>query len=464
MQKIAAYLLERRDEMNWPEARATEAARLRAEVSSWLLSKGANAIGPSGTYVSEDGSHATFTVEEADDGDQSWWMVHLVEVTTQSRRFDTAISITNRAHGVAVYATMEAGSNSTTISRVEADPRCPRVLRELLKLPGRWFHGTSELRGLRVVKGFDAGEGLAAEIKDPERTVPILVVSEDAAGTALPDLHTSLDFDLAGLANVVLVDTDAAWALTDELGKGLSCYSGAVRLYWPKLSFKEDPFRHPLWTRQRLIGNDSDRLETRERFRRQLRGLVMRAAALGIVRPREIDAIRTGASTRAFAEMKAKATSTQDYADLADSYARDNSLLREQVADLQRQFNDLQAKVVDLEVDRAALLQRVENAEVQLRYREEHPTEIPPDSGAEAGEVPEEPQPGEIRFYKKHHSTRTHDVLIRVADCGHSTWQGSNSADKARKGVAKLENGRSDWKNMQHCGSCTGGGMWRVRW
>jgi len=46
-------------------------------------------------------------------------------------------------------------------------------------------------------------------------------------------------------------------------------------LYWPKRSIKADPYRHPLWTRQRLVGNGADLMEPRERFRRQLRGLVM---------------------------------------------------------------------------------------------------------------------------------------------------------------------------------------------
>ena len=54
--------------------------------------------------------------------------------------------------------------------------------------------------------------------------------------------------------------------------------------------------------------------------------------------------------------------------------------------------------------------------------------------------------------------------MVRVQDCGCDNWQSAHAADKARKGIARLENDRIDWKTMQHCASCTGGGMWKVRW
>ncbi|SET98512.1 hypothetical protein [Stigmatella erecta] len=463
MQKIAAYLLERREGMDSPQARAEEATRLRATISEWLHSKGAKETTPSGTYNAEDGSHATFTIEEAVDGDRSWWMLRLEELTDQGRRFVTAVSVTNGSEIVAVYATMEVGSDSTSIDRVRADPRCPKVVRALLNGPDRWFQGKCELYRLRSIEGFDAGEDLVAELKRPDRTVPIIVVSEDAQGVALTDLHKILAYDLAGIANVVMVDALAAWALTDGLGKSLSCYNGAVRLYWPRLSIEDDPFRHPLWTRQRLAsgGEPSD---VTERFRRQLRGVIMHAAALGVVRPQEIDSIRAASSTRAFAEMKAKATSLADYAELADSYANENGQLRKTNEERQQQVEQLQARIAGLEEERAALLVRVENAEVQLKYREPEALEkeIPPDPAPTQDDSG--PQPDETRFYKKVHSTPKYDMMERVGGCDHTSWQGAHTADKAKKGIAKLEKGRTDWKQIQHCGTCTGGGMWRVKW
>jgi hypothetical protein len=69
----------------------------------------------------------------------------------------------------------------------------------------------------------------------------------------------------------------------------------------------------------------------------------------------------------------------------------------------------------------------------------------------------------EIRFYKKTHATPKYDVMARRGDCGHDNWESSHSADKARKGIKRLE-GRDNWALLNHCASCQGGGMWRVRW
>ena len=51
-----------------------------------------------------------------------------------------------------------------------------------------------------------------------------------------------------------------------------------------------------------------------------------------------------------------------------------------------------------------------------------------------------------------------------MGDCGHITWQGSAKADKAKKGLARLLGEHGDWKKLEHCGSCKGGGVWRVQW
>lgn len=464
MQKVAAYLMERYDGMKWPEARLSEATELKAQVEHWLRSKGVAEIAPSGVYQAEDGSHATFAIEEAADGDRTWWLARLQEVTEAGRRFLATVSITNGSDKVSVYATLEVGSDVTLVSPFEVDPRCPKVIRTLLARPGRWHHGFTELRQLRRLQGFEAGEGLAAEIKHPERTVPFVVITEVDQTVVIPQLDRTLAYDLAGIANIVVLDSDAAWALTDHLGRRLSCYSGGVRLYWPRFSISEDPYRHPLWTASRLQLAGSDLVATQQRFRRQLRALVMGASALSVVRPREIDEILGGASRRAIAELRERASSLQDHAELADLYAKDNDNLRAGNASLTALVDELQIRVAKLEVDRAALLAHLHAAK-GLPTQPVYGTEgIEPDAAIDSDEDLAEPVSGEIRFYKKKFSASDHDVMVRVNDCDHNKWQSAHAADKARKGVAKVENDRSDWQTFQRCASCTGGGMWRVRW
>lgn len=464
MRKVATYLLERRERMNWQEARNEQESLIKADVLTWLRSKGAPNTESPGVYQAEDGSRATFTIEEAVDAHRAWWLLRLVEVTEKGRIFDAAVSVSKLDDTVTVYGTIKVGWEEKLIKPIPSDARCPRIIRSLLKAEGPWFHGTTRLRRLRRFTRFENGEGLAEEIADPTRTVPIVVVSMDDGGVALPRLDDRIAFDLAGLANVATVNAAAAWALTDRLGTKLACYRGGVRLYWPNLALSDDPFRHPLWTGRRLRDAGEDPKKTRERLRKHLRRTVMRASALSVSRPVEIARIRGASARHAFATMKAKARSAEDYEELADSYAADNDRLQQMTLDLQEQIDERNDRIVELEEQRDALLARVESAEVQLRYREETSSELSPDNSADEEEGPGEPVAGEIRIYKKVHAAPGHDVMVHIGDCGHNSWQRAKKADKARKGISKLENGRRDWRKMQHCGSCTGGGMWCVEW
>jgi hypothetical protein len=41
--------------------------------------------------------------------------------------------------------------------------------------------------------------------------------------------------------------------IADVLGRTLSCYDGAVRIYWPGFSINDDPRRHPLYLANRIV-------------------------------------------------------------------------------------------------------------------------------------------------------------------------------------------------------------------
>jgi hypothetical protein len=448
--------------MEWPEARAAEANRLKVEVEKWLCSKGASVVGPAGTYNPEDGSAGSFKTQEAADGDRTWWMVDLHEDAAHGRRFSVGLSITSGRDGVSVYVTLETGWTTSLVMPVAVDPRCPRIVRDLFELPGRWFHGASLLTKSRSVTGFEEGEELVRHIKYADRSVPIITISKHDGGVALPDLDLKLGHDLIGLANVYVLDESASWALTDSLGPKWCCYWGAVRLFWPNFSSHRDRFSHPLWTRERLQSRGDDFVETRDRFRKQLRGILFRAAALSVIKPRDIDNIRDAVSRRTLTDLRERATSLEEYRELAESYAEDNDQLRAERTDLREQVERLQEQVTNLEGAKLAL-------QAHLRAVRGVPEDVDEDGGIAPGGddsdvASAEPTPGEVRFYKKVHAQPTHDVVVRVQDCGCNKWKGAHKADKAKKGIARLENDRSDWKSIHHCASCTGGGMWKVRW
>ncbi|MCL4233943.1 MAG: hypothetical protein KJ042_05450 [Deltaproteobacteria bacterium] len=217
---------------------------------------------------------------------------------------------------------------------------------------------------------------------------------------------------------MILIDSAASWGLTDALGRRLSCYDGAIRIYWPKFTLKDDPHRHPLWTADRLESIGDDPRQTLERFRKQIRSDVMHASALGVVRPKEIDEIRNSSIRAAFAEMKAKASSLADFEALADSYANDNDNLREELGILYDTISELEEQKANLEREKASLLGRIENAELRLIYIPNQPIAPGGDSDAADGDEPKE---DEIRYNKNKYSTKNA-----------MSWNVSTTADTTR--------------------------------
>jgi hypothetical protein len=200
MQKVAAYLLERRDALE-PAARETEAERIRTVILAWLETKGAEPSSDQGQFVPVRGHGGGFLIEKANDSGRSWWMLTLNETSPEGVSFRTAVSVTTD-DCVTVYLTLEAGLDHSRVGSLAVDPRCPRIVRDLLVVPGTWYHGRSRVFELQTVRGYHEGAALAEEIAFSERSIPVVVVSEDKAGSiAIPDLDRRIAYDLAGLAN-----------------------------------------------------------------------------------------------------------------------------------------------------------------------------------------------------------------------------------------------------------------------
>jgi hypothetical protein len=82
----------------------------------------------------------------------------------------------------------------------------------------------------------------------PKRTLPVVVVSVDPYTDKPVVDPAKWASTLAGVAEVaVMVNKWVSFRLTDILGKPLSCYSGAVRIYWPGLTMDAPPSAHRLW-------------------------------------------------------------------------------------------------------------------------------------------------------------------------------------------------------------------------
>ncbi len=142
---------------------------------------------------------------------------------------------------------------------------------------------------------------------------------------------------------------------------------------------------------------------------------------------------------------------------MATLYAAENDLLRGKLEHANARIDELAAQVVDIGSERDALQKRAAKAEGRLQAVDVG-GEIAPDAADSS------PVRGEVRYYKKHFSHGGHDSMLPWHDCGCDKWESATKADKAKKGIAKAEGGRTDWRLLQHCASCTGGGVWKVKW
>lgn len=451
MQTLSNYLLVA-DALTTEQASELAKSILRL-VSEWLVQKGV--VDPSaanGAFNSlTPGAVGTYSRNAVIAGTSTLSEISLEEPSRGGQNFVTTVSVISADSRVDVFVSQSVRNSTSVIAPVFTDPRCPAIVRRILELPATWSFSGEKLPAPIPVAyhGEAGGRSLVEEIRTPTRFIPLIVISENEGEPIWETLSGELAYDLAALAKVVSVDDEASWILTDELGKVNSCYMGAVRLYWPICSLPsgEVQVRSTVWTASTLLSNDHDDRGS-GRFRSTLRKTVMAVAALTVEPPNDIKNIQRFAARQQLRDLEARATSNSEELEMARMFFADNEQLRTQIANLQKDVANWRSRA---EVAEYALSQKAKSEEIQ------------DDGIVPTTEDDSPPEPGEARFYKKTHSTPNHDVFVLVTDCGHGTWQDASKAEKAKKGLKKLL-GDDNWRSLHHCGTCRGGGVWRVRW
>jgi hypothetical protein len=91
---------------------------------------------------------------------------------------------------------------------------------------------------------------------DSDRIIPIIAITKAAHNDAPALSPILISKSLAGLAQVVLLESDACWSLTESIGKVRSVFGGAVRVYMPDFSEHCDPYLHRLELAEHLKSID----------------------------------------------------------------------------------------------------------------------------------------------------------------------------------------------------------------
>lgn len=462
MQVLTAYRLEAKDLT--PEIRSERALRIGQLVDSWLSSKGVEQpAAEAGSFRSlTPGATAKFSRQITRQGSDFVEELLLVERASDVQVYLTRLVVASLPTLFAVSASVVARNVGNVIAPTPFSARCPGIIRSILRDQGPWtLNGAPVPVGIPTrFRGDPGGTELSRLITSQDRSLPVVVISDlDADEELWEGLDKKIAFDLAGLAIVVSIDQAAAWSLSERLGRNYACYNGAVRLYWPAKGQPQSANVIPntIWTADRLLAIDpANESEAEERFRSLLRRKVMEVAAVSIHDPREISEMLTAVRRKQLTDLQGKANEVDLIYKMANSYA-------DEVETLKTELDATRDKL-------AATTTRAENAEAlyealkSSHAGEEAKGSLPPENDEPEIEPTQELiEEGEVRFYKKRFATPKYDVLVRVADCGHNQWETTPKAEKAKKGVERLE-GRDDWTTLQHCQSCQGGGMWRVKW
>ncbi len=104
-------------------------------------------------------------------------------------------------------------------------------------------------------------------LSSPVRKLPVVLLSPYSQGEPNRIDANCLARDLAGVAVVVCIkNTKITWDLSDELGRHLSCFNGAARIYWPGFSKDADPRSHQFFIGTRIEDGPDTALRDIERI------------------------------------------------------------------------------------------------------------------------------------------------------------------------------------------------------
>jgi len=178
-----------------------------------------------------------------------------------------------------------------------------------------------------------------------ERSLPAIMVSPDN-WTEQPVINAAaLHNKLAGFASVVsLSDKWAAFKLTDTLGKGFSCFNGAVRVYWPGFSLADPPYKHPLFLPDSIRYHREQGRELKTHLFKVLAGMsAFRASELGPILTvrRQIESLQENAVVHLREQMKAGTAENEQLLAELERQLQENEKLTKERHDLSSKMEEL---------------------------------------------------------------------------------------------------------------------------
>jgi hypothetical protein len=210
-------------------------------------------------------------------------------------------------------------------------PAVQGFVRQVATKCGLIVGGQSAAPDPLVFRTREDAEELIDHLLDPARVLPTFVLTAFDGAHAPPIDAAALNGHILGLAHVVVAHADACWLLTERLGKRLSVFGGAARVYLPGFDEASDPFAHRL-----VLGGTLASREGAERTARWLREMAAQAS---------LHRTRLGKDVLTFAELRASSFELRQAA-LGDTASESEQLATalQQIRALQEQIESIRAE------------------------------------------------------------------------------------------------------------------------
>jgi len=196
--------------------------------------------------LSEPGSRATVSALHLHDEQGHVWAARTVYLGDRvaGRKWLTDIFVEQRAGSLTRFGAQLACQ--CNIDDPGFDHSRPRVVRDLIESLAADADGEALTNDVISISTEEVGQ-FAGLLYNPERRLPVVLVSVDDSEGAQVNLER-LANRLSGTAHLRSIGPEPSFELTRTVGKRMSTFNGAIRIYMPGLEREtEDPFKHPLW-------------------------------------------------------------------------------------------------------------------------------------------------------------------------------------------------------------------------
>ncbi len=253
----------------------------------------------------------------------------------------------------------------------------PRFISDLLNTYSLKANGWSVPTNVESLSPSDVSPYVDNVLLMKDRTLPIVMISPDVWSGAFLGDADKIMAKLLGFSHVAkLADKWAAFRLTEELGKPFSCYDGAVRVYWPRMTLNDNPYDHFLYLPDTIRKKEANNESLEDDIFRLLCGI----SALRFVEGETISAVR-----RVLASVERAAI--EDIKKKIESGTLEKSILEEDLLNALVQIDSLSSERDNLKEQitsriKACIECRSYMVPAEVRPEQSSPVEAKPEFGS----------------------------------------------------------------------------------